>query len=472
MPTAAKRVQKNNKAAKPKKKGKAARIASFEEALKTGLANADALDRATNTVVDVIPSSAMEVIVDTPMDAMMRGAPPRESVGHVVPPAPALPTAFLAEGVVPEPFSPPLGELLQQPFALANGGTAWVQDIRWDVGTHGNGTIRISIVTNDAGTTPIHDGDGYVINSLGEREPVVFRRSPTTMQYHSQTQVNMDILQTASVGVPVMLEDLTRCISDQLTMEMNSMVVNSMVGQPNNEATWNQWCGRQRLLTSASSGTFTVTNTSSATNVTGGTLNYGGIFDDCTGNTTTATNVWASPEWIRAEHSAVISDRIRQQAWPHIQRQAETAEQRIAREEREVRQAAETEKRLAAQRKKDAERRRFQEEGKERARRLLASMLTPEQREEFEAENRFHLKVIDGKSGEERVYRIDQGYQGNVKLLGPDGRPIKSYCIHSATTDDEGNRLPNEDHMLAQKLLLQTDEERFLQVANMTPVRH
>ena len=144
----------------------------------------------------------------------------------------------------------------------------------------------------------------------------------------------------------------------------------------------------------------------------------------------------------------------------------------MAREEREVKAAAEREKRQRVQRQKEAERRRRQEESKIRARRLLCSMLSPEQREELEADNRFHLRVIDGKSGEERVYRIDQGFQGNVKLLGPDGRPVKSYCIHAKTTDDEGNRLPNEDHMLAQKLLLQTDEERFIQVANMTPVRH
>jgi len=208
--------------------------------------------------------------------------------------------------------------------------------------------------------------------------------------------------------------------------------------------------------------------------VTGGALNYGGIFDDYTtsGITTAATNAWTSAEWIQSEHTNRVSERIRQQAWPQIQRQAETEEQRLAREEREVKAAAEREKRLAAQRQKEAAKRRFQEEGKMRARNLLNSMLSPEQREELEADNRFHLRVIDGKSGAERVYRIDQGYQGNVKLLGPDGRPIKSYCIHAKTTDDEGNRLPNEDHMLAQKLLLQTDEERFLRVANMTPVRH
>jgi len=447
MPAAAKkRAPKTRNAAKPKKRGKAAKP------------------------VALMPVSAREVIVDTPMEAMRNG-PPRESVGYVVPPRPALPTVFLQEGVVPNPSPGPcIGDLMNQPFALANGGTAWINRVDLDTGQRsGNATLRISMVTNDAGTTPIHEGDGYAINSLGEQEPVTFRRSPTTMQYHSETRIDMDMIQTAYVDSTALMEDLTRCISDQLAMEMTNMA-----GQPNNEATWGQWCGRQRLLTSASTGTFTVTNTSTATNVTTGGYNYGGIFEDFStgGITTAASNVWDTPEWVRAEHTTRLSNAIRQGAWPHIRQQAETAEQRIAREEREVKAAADREKRLAAQRKADAEKRLFQETSKERARRLLASMLSPEQREEFEAENRFHLRVIDGKSGEERVYRIDQGFQGNVKLLGPDGRPVKSYCIHAATTDDEGHRLPNEDHMLAQKLLLQTDEESFLRIANMSNVRN
>ncbi len=69
------------------------------------------------------------------------------------------------------------------------------------------------------------------------------------------------------------------------------------------------------------------------------------------------------------------------------------------------------------------------------------------------------------------MYRIDYGYQGNVKLVGPDGQPIRSYCIHSRVNDEDGRRLPNEDHMIAQKLLLEANESEFLRIANETIIR-
>ncbi|MHC4237263.1 MAG: hypothetical protein ACYSSM_03255 [Planctomycetota bacterium] len=449
MPAKAKKPTRKNK---PKKK-------VLKKALRGAIAPVEAVPIAAPALT---PEVEQEVIVDTSLEAMRNGAPPRESAGRFV-----APDGFIQPGDVIPDSGPALGDLLQQPFALANGGTAWVQNVHWDVAPRGDATLRITMVTNDAGTTPIHPGDGYAVNQLGEVEPVTFRRSPSTMRYHSETRVDMEMMQNSPTTTgAMMMEELTQCISDQLTME-----ISSMVGQPNNEATWSRWCARQRLLTSASSGSFTVTNSSSSTNVT--TAGTGGIFDyTTTGLTTAATDVWATPEWIRAEHTERLRRAVKDASWPHVQRQAETSEQRIAREEREIKAAAEREKRMVAQRKAEAEKRLFAETSKERARHLLSSMLSPEQREEFQEDDCFHLKVIDGKSGEERVYRIDQGFQGNVKLLGPDGRPIKSYCIHAKTTDDEGRRLPNEDHMLAQKLLLQTDEESFLKIANMSPVRN
>jgi hypothetical protein len=445
-------------------------VGRFTEALKEGIAKAETLDRATDIVVDVapaptlVPEAEQEVIVDTSLEAMRRGAPPRESAGRYV-----APDGFIQPRDVIPDEGPAIGDLLQQPFALVNGGTAWVQNVHWDVSQAcGTATLRITMVTNDAGTTPIRSGDGYAVNQDGDIEPVTFRRSPSTMQYHSETQVNMEMMQTYPTSNSMMMEDLTQCISDQLTME-----ISSMVGQPNTEATWSTWCARQRLLTSASSGTFTVTNSSLNTTGTSVTAGTGGIFDYTTGGITgAAADVWATPEWIRADHTERLSRAVNDAAWPHVRHQAETSEERIAREERDIKAAAEREKRAVVQRKKEAEKRLFTETSKERARRLLSSMLSPEQREEFQEDDCFHLRVIDGKTGDERVYRIDQGFQGNVKLLGPDGRPVKSYCIHAKTTDDEGRRLPNEDHMLAQKLLLQTDEKSFLQIANMSHVRH
>jgi hypothetical protein len=64
-----------------------------------------------------------------------------------------------------------------------------------------------------------------------------------------------------------------------------------------------------------------------------------------------------------------------------------------------------------------------------------------------------------------KVYRIEYGYAGNVKLLGNDGQPVKRYCIHA------DYRLPYEDQMLAQKMLLEANEPEFLRIANMTQLR-
>jgi len=320
------------------------------------------------------------------------------------------------------------------------------------------------MVVNDAGTTPIQPGDGHVIDNEGNLDAITFRPCATTTQVTSQYQIDTMAMNYLDTHGAAFRDDLIRCLSDNLTVELTSMA-----GDTGNAATWNNWCGRQRLLTSASSGTFTLTNTStSGTGSTFGGLNYGGIFDD---NVTAASNAaWYSPDWVNAEHSRAWGSGLAQRIRPHIERKMETPEERQAREEREVQVAAEREKRQAAQRKKDAQRRRELEEATERAKRLLKSMLTEEQVHDLETKKHFNLTVIDGKSGDEKIYRIDQGMAGNVKLLGPDGRPIRSYCIHAKTMDDEGRRLPNEDHMLAQKLLLECNEDEFLRIANMTRV--
>jgi hypothetical protein len=65
------------------------------------------------------PEVEQEVIVDTSLEAMRNGAPPRESAGRFV-----APDGFIQPGDVIPDSGPALGDLLQQPFALANGGTA------------------------------------------------------------------------------------------------------------------------------------------------------------------------------------------------------------------------------------------------------------------------------------------------------------------------------------------------------------
>lgn len=91
-----------------------------------------------------------------------------------------------------------------------------------------------------------------------------------------------------------------------------------------------------------------------------------------------------------------------------------------------------------------------------RAEALLVSSLNPEQAAEFIKQRQFTLHSRDGK----RTYIITYGIAGNVFEVER-GRAIASYCIHPTG-------VPTEDVMLAQKLMLETDEESFLKIANRT----
>ena len=94
----------------------------------------------------------------------------------------------------------------------------------------------------------------------------------------------------------------------------------------------------------------------------------------------------------------------------------------------------------------------------QRAERLLRATLTLEQQRQFEQHGWFD---VEGSAGGR--YRILTGYQRNVQRLGPDGRPTHQLCAHP--TD-----VPDEDAMLAQKLLLEADEAAFSRIANVEVV--
>ncbi len=93
-----------------------------------------------------------------------------------------------------------------------------------------------------------------------------------------------------------------------------------------------------------------------------------------------------------------------------------------------------------------------------RAESLLLSALTPDQTKDFRKTSEFTVISKDGK----RTYRITYGIAGNVILIEK-GKPVARYCIHPTG-------IPTEDVMLAQKLMLETDEESFLRIANRTPL--
>jgi hypothetical protein len=145
------------------------------------------------------------------------------------------------------------------------------------------------------------------------------------------------------------------------------------------------------------------------------------------------------------------------QTWRIYTPPPETPEQRTTRETPEQRTTREEARRQARQE---------QAEATERARTLLRESLTSEQWQDYEQRQSFRVISSDG----ERTYRLRHGRTQNIDLLGPRDDSVASnevevgvrrrYCIHIADYD-----IPVEDNLLCQKLLLEADEERFLQVA-------
>jgi hypothetical protein len=89
-----------------------------------------------------------------------------------------------------------------------------------------------------------------------------------------------------------------------------------------------------------------------------------------------------------------------------------------------------------------------------RAEALLWAWLSPAQRQQYRARRWFEVTSASG-----RRYRI---LQGGVVRLHPRG---SAYCIEATSP------VPVADEMLANKLLLETDERRFLATAHRFPYR-
>jgi hypothetical protein len=89
-----------------------------------------------------------------------------------------------------------------------------------------------------------------------------------------------------------------------------------------------------------------------------------------------------------------------------------------------------------------------------RAEALLWAWLSPAQRQQYRARRWFEVTTTSG-----RRYRI---LRDGVVRLGPRG---SGYCIEATSP------VPVADEMLANKLLLETDERRFLATAHRFPYR-
>ncbi|MCK1670339.1 hypothetical protein [Bradyrhizobium sp. 150] len=97
---------------------------------------------------------------------------------------------------------------------------------------------------------------------------------------------------------------------------------------------------------------------------------------------------------------------------------------------------------------------------RERSRELLLAHLTSAQRETF-AKNKWF--IVEGGLSKQR-YRIrDTGHMvANIDVLGE----VSDIVSHRLCGHCDLNEVPLYDQLLAQKMMLELDEERFLKIAN------
>lgn len=124
--------------------------------------------------------------------------------------------------------------------------------------------------------------------------------------------------------------------------------------------------------------------------------------------------------------------------------------------EREIEQTTEQLAALEAERERKAAEKLVRER---RALDLLMLALDEQQRRDLADRGCFYLEVIP-RDGSIRRYEIRRGRAGNVYQVDSEGKRIAKFCAHPAEF------CPDPDTMLAQKLMIEADEEAFLALAN------
>ena len=88
-------------------------------------------------------------------------------------------------------------------------------------------------------------------------------------------------------------------------------------------------------------------------------------------------------------------------------------------------------------------------------------MISEEQWENWEQNQQVEIVGSQGNR-----YRLVNGSAGNVTSFDDEG-DIARYCAHPRLHDEQGRYHPNEDVIAAQILVLKTDEQHFLDTANV-----
>jgi hypothetical protein len=145
----------------------------------------------------------------------------------------------------------------------------------------------------------------------------------------------------------------------------------------------------------------------------------------------------------------------------------EEERQRAADADRRLQEANE---RAARYERELAEERARREEAEQKAYTLLMACLTPAQQKEYREKSRFTVHLPNGNA-----YQIYRGHAGNVVRIDAGKRDtqgeykrLERFCIHAYPDTIDGGWMPDADHMLAQKIMLEADEGTFRRVANVS----
>jgi len=130
-----------------------------------------------------------------------------------------------------------------------------------------------------------------------------------------------------------------------------------------------------------------------------------------------------------------------------------------------IRQPTEAEVQQRLRDREAADQRRLQVEGekavaRDRATVLLQGHLDAAQRHDLANKGFFDLDVLS-QDGSRKKYRINRKWSQNIQQIDPNGRVLKTLCIHPRV------QVPVEDSMLTQKLMLESGlEQELLRIAN------
>lgn len=227
--------------------------------------------------------------------------------------------------------------------------------------------------------------------------------------------------------------------------------------------------GSDSIWVSWASNTTNVTTASTSSDVIWGNWNNqitapntGDVTSSSTGNTL----IWQS--WAGQQTSSNVT-MVNDQTWgnwqierPLSQREyedhvlgtyaapaPETPEQVQERLRRAEQRARENEARWAKQRQERAQ-------AKRRAKKLLGDHLTERQQRQLKKKGYFEVCV------QGRTFRIhNNAYHQNIVEVDKKGKKLREFCAHTSQV------CPNEDHHLAQKLMIECALEDFEKIANV-----